>query len=109
MTISSAMRGVLLAIAEHERTGAIGALPALFDRRTMTALTRRGLIEPNVDGSRRLTSEGWDYVESKKTCERCGGESQRRRRRCFTCRRLICADCTATVGFRQPQCEDCNR
>jgi hypothetical protein len=61
-TISLAMRDVLVAIAVHERGGMIGAMPNLYPFRTMVALDRRGLITPNVDGSRRLTAAGWSAI-----------------------------------------------
>lgn len=65
MKMSAMMLDTLRAIAEHEKMGRIGALPSLYPTRTIIALGRRDLIEPNVDGSRRLTAKGWAAIGEK--------------------------------------------
>lgn len=60
--LSRSMLEVLEAIAQHERNGMIGAMPELYNQNTILALSKRDLIEPNVDGSRRLTKKGWAAV-----------------------------------------------
>jgi hypothetical protein len=60
--LSRPMFETLRAIAAHEDAGRIGALREWYPARTIVALAMRGLIEPNVDGSRRLTSAGWKAI-----------------------------------------------
>jgi hypothetical protein len=57
-TLSSTMLDTLCAILAHENAGRIGANPDMYPTSTIVALTSRGLIEPNVDGSVRLTPAG---------------------------------------------------
>jgi hypothetical protein len=58
MRLSEQMWQALELIASIERDGWLGADPDLIPQGTYLALSRRGLIEPNEDGSVRLSERG---------------------------------------------------
>lgn len=56
--LSAAMFNALTAILAHEDAGSLGAPAWIIPARTRSALHARDLIEPTVDGGRRLTARG---------------------------------------------------